>query len=509
MTKFQDLQLSEALVKGVHKMGFEEATPIQAETIPVALTGVDVLGQAQTGTGKTAAFGIPTIERIDSKARQVQALVLAPTRELAIQVAEELNKIGETKRVYALPVYGGQQIDRQIRGLKKNPQIVVATPGRLMDHMKRKTIKLDDIQTVILDEADEMLNMGFVEDIETILAGLPEERQTLLFSATMPPQIKKIAERFMKSPTIIKVKAKEMTVENINQQFIELREGQKFDTLCRLIDIDSPELSIIFARTKKRVDEVTEALIKRGYTADGLHGDLTQSKRDQVIRRFKNGTIDILVATDVAARGLDISGVTHVYNFDVPQDPESYVHRIGRTGRAGKTGTALTFITPREFGQVKAIERVTNKKMNRRHVPTIAEVLEGNQKQAAEELIERVQAGDFKAYTQLATELLEEYEAVEILAAALRGLTKEPDSTPVEISYAEPVRVKRQGGRGGDRGGYRGRNDRRGGGGGRGGDRRGGRGGERRDGRSGDRKGSFRGDDRRRSDDRGPRRPRD
>ena len=231
MTKFQDLQLSEALVKGVHKMGFEEATPIQAETIPVALTGVDVLGQAQTGTGKTAAFGIPTIERIDSKARQVQALVLAPTRELAIQVAEELNKIGETKRVYALPVYGGQQIDRQIRGLKKNPQIVVATPGRLMDHMKRKTIKLDDIQTVILDEADEMLNMGFVEDIETILAGLPEERQTLLFSATMPPQIKKIAERFMKSPTIIKVKAKEMTVENINQQFIELREGQKFDTL--------------------------------------------------------------------------------------------------------------------------------------------------------------------------------------------------------------------------------------------------------------------------------------
>ncbi len=221
MTKFQDLQLSEALVKGVHKMGFEEATPIQAETIPVALTGVDVLGQAQTGTGKTAAFGIPTIERIDSKARQVQALVLAPTRELAIQVAEELNKIGETKRVYALPVYGGQQIDRQIRGLKKNPQIVVATPGRLMDHMKRKTIKLDDIQTVILDEADEMLNMGFVEDIETILAGLPEERQTLLFSATMPPQIKKIAERFMKSPTIIKVKAKrseEHTSELQSQQ---------------------------------------------------------------------------------------------------------------------------------------------------------------------------------------------------------------------------------------------------------------------------------------------------
>ncbi|EPE62959.1 DEAD-box ATP-dependent RNA helicase CshA [Exiguobacterium sp. S17] len=513
LTKFQDLQLSEALVKGVLKMGFEEATPIQAETIPIALTGADVLGQAQTGTGKTAAFGIPTIERIDTKARQVQALVLAPTRELAIQVAEELNKIGETKRVYALPVYGGQQIDRQIRGLKKNPQIVVATPGRLMDHMKRKTIKLDEIQTVILDEADEMLNMGFVEDIEMILKGLPAERQTLLFSATMPPQIKKIAERFMKSPTIIKVKSKEMTVENINQQFLELRENQKFDTLCRLIDIDSPELSIIFARTKKRVDEVTEALIKRGYTADGLHGDLTQSKRDQVIRRFKNGTIDILVATDVAARGLDITGVTHVYNFDVPQDPESYVHRIGRTGRAGKTGTALTFITPREFGQVKSIERVTNKKMNRRHVPTIAEVLEGNQKQSAEDLIERVQAGDFKAYTQLATELLEEYEAVELLAAALRGLTKEPDSTPVEISYAEPVRVKRQGGRN-DRGGYRGGarsggGDRRTGGGDRGG-RSGSGSGERSGG------GGYRGkrtggtDDRRRSsEDRGPRRPRD
>ncbi|MEK4646983.1 DEAD/DEAH box helicase [Exiguobacterium indicum] len=449
MTTFRELNLSEALIKGVLKMGFEEATPIQAETIPVGLSGVDLIGQAQTGTGKTAAFGIPTIERLDAKSRNIQALILAPTRELAIQVAEELNRIGEVKRVHALPVYGGQQIDRQIRALRKNPQIVVATPGRLMDHMNRKTLNLDHVQTVILDEADEMLNMGFVEDIEKILGALPETRQTLLFSATMPPQIRKIADRFMTTPTHIKVKAKEMTVENIDQSFIELKESQKFDVLCRLIDTDSPELSIIFGRTKKRVDEMTEGLIQRGYTADGLHGDLTQAKRDQVIRRFKKGTIDILVATDVAARGLDISGVTHVYNFDVPQDPESYVHRIGRTGRAGKTGSAVTFVTPREFGQIKTIERVTNKKMSRRHAPTLDEILEGNLKLAAQELIKRVEAKDSKEYTTLAQELLEEYEAVELLSAALKGLTKEPDATPVQISSIEPIRVKRFGSNGG------------------------------------------------------------
>lgn len=449
MTTFRELNLSEALIKGVLKMGFEEATPIQAETIPVGLSGVDLIGQAQTGTGKTAAFGIPTIERLDAKSRHIQALILAPTRELAIQVAEELNRIGEVKRVHALPVYGGQQIDRQIRALRKNPQIVVATPGRLMDHMNRKTLNLDHVQTVILDEADEMLNMGFVEDIEKILGTLPPTRQTLLFSATMPPQIRKIADRFMTTPTHIKVKAKEMTVENIDQSFIELKESQKFDVLCRLIDTDSPELSIIFGRTKKRVDEMTEGLIQRGYTADGLHGDLTQAKRDQVIRRFKKGTIDILVATDVAARGLDISGVTHVYNFDVPQDPESYVHRIGRTGRAGKTGSAITFVTPREFGQIKTIERVTNKKMSRRHAPTLDEILEGNLKLAAQELIKRVEAKNSQEYTTLAQELLEEYEAVELIAAALKGLTKEPDATPVQISSIEPIRVKRFGSNGG------------------------------------------------------------
>lgn len=442
MTTFNELGLSEQVIRSILNMGFEEATPIQAQTIPIAMELKDLIGQAQTGTGKTAAFGIPLAERIMEGSEQVQGIVLTPTRELAVQVAEELNKIGQFKGVRTLPIYGGQEIDRQIRALKKRPQVIVATPGRLMDHMRRKTIRLNDIKMVILDEADEMLNMGFVEDIETILQEVPETRQTLLFSATMPQQIQNLAQRFMRNPEVIRIKAKEVTVANIEQNYIEVQEKQKFDVLCRLLDIQSPELAIVFGRTKRRVDELSEALSKRGYSAEGIHGDLTQSKRDSVLRQFKEGTIEILVATDVAARGLDISGVTHIYNFDIPQDPESYVHRIGRTGRAGKSGLAMTFVTPREIAQLRLIEQITRRKMVRKPVPTIIEAVEGQQRVTMEKLLRVVAEEDISPYKGLAQDLLEETDSVTLLSAALKMLTKEPDMQAVQLTEVAPLRAK-------------------------------------------------------------------
>lgn len=309
--------------------------------------------------------------------------------------------------------------------------------------MRRRTVRFDEIKTVVLDEADEMLNMGFIEDIETILAEIPEPHQTLLFSATMPKQIRMLAEKFMNDPKLIKVKAKEMTVSNIDQEYIEVQEKQKFDVLCRLLDIQSPELAIIFGRTKRRVDEVSEALIKRGYFAEGIHGDLTQMKRDQVIRQFKEKTIDIMVATDVAARGLDISGVTHVYNFDIPQDPESYVHRIGRTGRAGATGLAITFATPREIDHLRTIERLTKKKITKRAIPTYQEMMVGQRQATIDKLIHTAEEADLKEYKIAAEQLLEDMDSVTLMSAALKLLTKEPDTTPVKISSIEPLRVKK------------------------------------------------------------------
>ncbi|WP_054950570.1 DEAD/DEAH box helicase [Numidum massiliense] len=439
MTTFYELGLSFPITRAIGNMGFEEATPIQLETIPKALQGVDIIGQAQTGTGKTAAFGIPLIELVDADVHKIQAVVITPTRELAIQVAEELNKIGQFKQVRALPIYGGQQIDRQIRALKKRPQVIVGTPGRLIDHMRRRTIRFDDTTCVVLDEADEMLNMGFIEDIETILQEIPNERQTLLFSATMPKTIQHLAEKFMKDPELIRIKAKEMTVPNIEQHVIEVREREKFDVLCRLLDIQLPELAIVFGRTKRRVDELYESLNKRGYSVEGIHGDLSQLKRSRVLRQFKTGDIDVLVATDVAARGLDISGVTHVYNFDIPQDPESYVHRVGRTGRAGKAGIATTFVTPREVGLLKKIEQVSKRKMVRKPIPTLAEAFEGQQRVAMEKLLAVVDAGDTAAYKQLATNLLGDHDSVTLLSAALKMITKEPDTSPVQLTAEKPL----------------------------------------------------------------------
>ena len=453
MTTFKELNVSAPVMKALESMGFEEATPIQAETIPLASEGKDLIGQAQTGTGKTAAFGIPMIEQFDTKVKAVQGLVVAPTRELAIQVAAEINRLGKFKGVRALAVYGGQHMDRQIRALKDRPQIVVATPGRLLDHIRRRTIRLDEIKIAVLDEADEMLNMGFVDDIKDILKQIPEQRQTLLFSATMPKEIRVIATTLMKSPVEIKVKAKEMTVENIDQFFLEVPERFKFDTLTNHLDIYSPTLAIVFTRTKKRVDEITDGLQVRGFRAEGIHGDLTQGKRMSVLNKFKHGSIEILVATDVAARGLDISNVTHVYNFDIPQDPESYVHRIGRTGRAGRTGEAVSFVTPREIPHLRIIEQVTKSKMKRMVPPTNQEAARGKQQATADNITKTIEKGDLKQFNETATELLEDYDSVSVVSAALKLLTKERKDVPVRISSVQPISVKSGGGGRGGRGG--------------------------------------------------------
>jgi len=454
MSNFFEIGLSSQLTRAISEMGFEETTPIQERTIPLALAGKDLIGQAQTGTGKTAAFGIPIIEKMGAERDSIKALVVTPTRELAIQVAEELNRIGQFKGVRALPIYGGQDIDRQIRGLRNRPQIVVGTPGRLMDHMRRKTIRLQQVEFVVLDEADEMLSMGFVEDIENILSEVPTERQTLLFSATMPKTIQDLAQRFMKEPQLIGIKAKEMTVPQIEQYYVEVQEKQKFDVLCRILDIHSPDLAIVFGRTKRRVDELFEALSKRGYSAEGIHGDLTQSRRDAVMRHFKEGLTDILVATDVAARGLDISGVTHVYNFDIPQDPESYVHRIGRTGRAGKAGLAITLVTPREIGHLRLIEQVAKRRIFRKPLPTLTDALAGQQRLTIDKVLKTAEDPDISKYKEMAEELLESGDSINLLSAALKLLTKEPSTAPVILTEESPLRSRQPRGDRFDRSNY-------------------------------------------------------
>jgi ATP-dependent RNA helicase DeaD len=460
LTNFSELNISASTLKSVKRMGFEEATPIQEGTIKFGMEGRDIIGQAQTGTGKTAAFGIPLIEKIDPKNTNIQGLIIAPTRELAIQVSEEIYRIGQDKRVKILSVYGGQEIGRQIRALKNNPHVIVGTPGRILDHINRRTLKLENVQTLILDEADEMLNMGFIEDINTIMESCPAERQTLLFSATMPKPIQKIAEKFMKNPEIVKIQSKEMTVENIEQFYVKSHEREKFDILSRVINVHQPELAIIFGRTKRRVDELAHALSIRGYIAEGIHGDLSQSKRMSVLKQFKENKIDILVATDVAARGLDITGVTHVYNYDIPQDPESYVHRIGRTGRAGKSGVAVTFVTPREMGYLRIVEETTKKRMSPLRPPSSDEALVGQQRLAVESLGEMVDKNNIGDYRAFATELLEKYEAIDVVAAALKSMTREPSDTPVSISEERPLPSRKEGGGGGGSGGggYKGNN---------------------------------------------------
>ncbi|MBM7689429.1 ATP-dependent RNA helicase [Enterococcus ureilyticus] len=467
--KFKELGLETDLLAAIERSGFEEATPIQEETIPLALEGKDVIGQAQTGTGKTAAFGLPMLQKIDTANRVVQGIVIAPTRELAIQTQEELYRLGRDKKIRVQAVYGGADIGRQIRGLKENPHVVVGTPGRLLDHINRRTLKLDTIETLVLDEADEMLNMGFLEDIEKIISKIPAKRQTLLFSATMPPAIKNIGVKFMKEPEHVKIKAKEMTADLIDQYYVRSKDFEKFDVMTRLLDVQTPELTIVFGRTKRRVDELARGLEARGYKAEGIHGDLSQQKRMSVLRSFKSGNLDILVATDVAARGLDISGVTHVYNYDIPQDPESYVHRIGRTGRAGKGGMSVTFVTPNEMGYLHVIEELTKKRMTPLRPPNEQEAFKGQLGAAIETVEEKLAENGLENYLPSAKNLLEKYSAEDLAALLLKTISKDPsDAVPVKITPERPLPSTKKGfnknNRGGGGGNSRNRNKNGGGG---------------------------------------------
>ncbi|MCZ7381142.1 MAG: DEAD/DEAH box helicase [Candidatus Methanoperedens sp.] len=419
---FKELHLSKEMLKAITDMGFEEATPIQAQSIPYMLEGKDVIGQAQTGTGKTAAFGIATLERIDPQNRGLQAVILCPTRELAIQVAEELKKLSKYKRgVEILPVYGGQPIDRQIRALRRGVQVIIGTPGRVMDHLDRRTLKMDGVKIIILDEADEMLDMGFREDIEIIMRKIPKERQTILFSATMSRPILDLTKKYQNKPQMIKLAHKEMTVPEVEQFYFEVKSQAKTEALCRLIDLHDLKLSLVFCNTKRRVDELVETLKSRGYLADGLHGDLQQRQRDAVMSKFRRREIEILVATDVAARGIDVGDIEAVFNYDIPPDDEYYLHRIGRTARAGKAGQAFTFVTGREVYRIRQIQQFTKTKIIAQKVPSVSDVEDIRTNLLLEKVKGIVDAGHLGEYSNLVEKLTQEdYTSLEVAAALLK-----------------------------------------------------------------------------------------
>ena len=420
MDGFRELGLSEPVLRGLDEMGFEAPTPVQERVIPLLLQGRDVVAQALTGTGKTAAFGIPIVERIDIERTVPQAIILAPTRELAVQVAEQVNSIGRYRRLLLVPIYGGQPIERQLRALRRGVHAIVATPGRLMDHMRRGTVDLATVTMLILDEADEMLDMGFLEDVEFVMAHLPGARITALFSATMPDPILKLARRHMREPEIVLLsRPRALTVPETNQLFYMVPFRRKFDALCRVLDAKRPERALVFCATKRMVDEVVEGLQGRGYLAEGLHGDMSQSVREKVLRAFRAGQSEVLVATDVAARGLDIPDVSPVVNFDLPPDPEYYVHRIGRTGRLGRRGEAITFVSPWEMRELKVIERFTGARIRREEVPTVTEVEEREAQILEERLTEVLASGRWGPYRALVEELLDDNDPVDVAAAAL------------------------------------------------------------------------------------------
>ena len=422
-TLFSELSLTPAIRRAVEAMGFETATDIQAQSIPLIQSGCDVIGRSQTGTGKTVAFGIPALEAIDTTSElrhAVQVLILCPTRELAVQACEEIRKLAQfMPGVRAVDVYGGAPMDRQILRLK-TANIVVGTPGRVMDHMRRKTLRLDALKMIVLDEADEMLSMGFREDIETILAETPEQRQTVLFSATMPPAILALTRTYQKNPQLVQIAQTQETVENIEQTYCDVPMGRKMDALALLLQYEAPKLALIFCNTKRMVDEITEYLGQHDFLAEGLHGDMKQSQRTKVMSGFKHGRTGILVATDVAARGIDVNDIDYVINYDVPQSAEYYVHRIGRTGRAGNTGVAMTFITPREFRQLKLIERTVKTKIQRRQLPTAANVIERQRDQIISKMQTVLELNAYHDYMPIAESLLDEYSAEEVAAAALK-----------------------------------------------------------------------------------------
>jgi len=423
---FSELGLAPEILKAIERMGFEEASPIQSAAIPVLLEGADVVGQSQTGSGKTAAFGIPAIQSVDASLRAPQVLILCPTRELAVQVAEEIAKLAFFKRgVRELPIYGGQSYERQFKGLHAGAQIIIGTPGRVMDHLERKSLKLDQIKMVILDEADRMLDMGFVDDIKTILRQVPETRQTVFFSATIPRPIQQLIQTFTRNPVNVRVESEAMTVPAIEQVYYEVDRRSKLEVLCRLIDLEDVKLAIIFCATKMMVDELTEQLIARGYGADKLHGDMTQAMRERVMGRFRKRKVEFLVATDVAARGLDVDDIEIVFNYDLPHDGEDYVHRIGRTGRAGKGGKAVTFVAGREIYRLENIQRFTRSRIRRERIPS-AEEVEGKRATVfAEALRETLEKGEYKRHDELLDRLLEQNYSPTDIASALIHLLGE------------------------------------------------------------------------------------
>ena len=433
--RFDELDLNPKILRGIKDMGFEEASPIQAQAIPVVLEGRDMIGQAQTGTGKTAAFGLPLLQKVDPKVKKLQAIVLLPTRELAIQVADEIRNLSRYMHgIKVLPIYGGQDIVKQIRSLKSGTQIVIGTPGRVMDHMRRKTMKLDFVHTVVLDEADEMLNMGFREDIEFVLSGVPEERQTVLFSATMPKPIMEITKKFQNNAKVIKVTKKELTVPNIEQYYYDVKPKKKEEVLSRLLDIYSPRLSVVFCNTKKQVDLLVNALLGRGYFAAGLHGDMKQEQRDRVMQGFRTGKTEILVATDVAARGIDVDEVEAVFNYDLPQDDEYYVHRIGRTGRAGREGRAFSFVSGKEVYKLKEIQRYCKTKIYAQKVPSLNDVANTKMENILDDVERVIEQEDLDMMINAIEERVNnsEFTAMDMAAAFLKiccGMTEDNKNT--------------------------------------------------------------------------------
>ena len=440
--QFAQLDISDEMRRAIADMGFEEPTSIQAQSIPLALEGHDIIGHSQTGTGKTAAFAIPLIEGIDGNLKATQALVLCPTRELAIQACEQMRKLAKyTQGIRVVPIYGGQPIERQIKLLKGGAEIVIGTPGRIMDHLRRRTLKLDNLSVIVLDEADEMLNMGFRDDIETILKDVPDQRQTILFSATMPPAIMQITKKYQTDPMLVKIAHHKLNVPKIMQYSYEVPAGNKVDMLARLLDYNDPSRSIVFCNTKRMVDKLTEELRNRGYSPGALHGDMNQSARNRVMDQFKKGKVEILIATDVAARGIDVDDVEAVFNYDIPQDGEYYVHRIGRTGRAGKTGSSHTLVAGRrQIYALKDIERYTKSKIELRPVPSIDEVREIKNDRVTEQITTVLGSDGFHRQKPLVDALMEQdFTSVDIACAALQLLSETlnenvPESVEVRAS---------------------------------------------------------------------------
>jgi ATP-dependent RNA helicase DeaD len=438
---FADFNLSHEMNKAITEMGFEEATPIQSLAIGPILAGTDIIGQAQTGTGKTAAFGIPIIERIEHAHKKVQALILCPTRELAVQIAEELKLLSKYKKdIRILPVYGGQPIERQIAALQRGVQVVVGTPGRVRDHMERKTLKLDLVRTAVLDEADEMLDMGFVDEMKFILGAIQATHQTLLFSATMPKAIMSLSKAFQNKPELIRVVHEDLTVPGVEQTYFEVKEFQKTEILARLIDIYDLKRALVFCNTKIRVDELVERLQARGYAASGLHGDMKQTFRDRVMNQFRSGRLEILVATDVAARGLDINDIEVVVNYDVPRDEEYYVHRIGRTARAGKSGRAFSFVAGREMAKLAEIQKFAKTRIRRQRIPSVDDVEEIRNNAVLEKVRQIMEAETQGKYAAMVEKLTEDDHSSLDVAAALLKIVMEKDGKPANTAApAEPV----------------------------------------------------------------------